>query len=215
VPQLWGSKALIKKWIAAIFFFICLVLVAVSYFYWDKPLTLYCNELGRPVRDIAEIVTIWGDSLWYYIILVPAFICFWFLAKNKLWSKRILFILISLSASGLISTLIKWFLGRYRPSEFLKKEDLFGFNFFGIGYGLTSLPSGHTVTAFSLAAAVSILFPRAGIAAFIIAISIGMTRIILTSHYLSDVIAGAGIGILSTLLVKYFFDRKKIELIQK
>ena len=92
---------------------------------------------------------------------------------------------------------------------------LFGFNFFGVGYELTSFPSGHAVTAFSLAAAVSILFPRAGIAAFIIAISIGMTRIILTSHYLSDVIAGAGIGILSTMLVKYFFDRKKIELIQK
>jgi membrane-associated phospholipid phosphatase len=63
-----------------------------------------------------------------------------------------------------------------------------------------------------LAAAVSILFPRAGIAAFIIAISIGITRIILTSHYLSDVIAGAGIGILSAMILKYYFDRRKIEL---
>jgi len=213
VPQLWGSEALIKKWIAAIFFFVCLVLVAVSYFYWDIPLAIYCKGLRRSIVDIAEIVTIWGDSLWYYIILIPAFIYFWFLAKNKLWSKRILFILISLSASGLISRLIKWLLGRYRPN--MLEEGLFGFSFFGVGYDLTSLPSGHTVTAFSLAFAVSILFPRASIMAFIIAISIGMTRIILTSHYLSDVIAGAGIGILSTMLVKYFFDRKKIELIQK
>jgi membrane-associated phospholipid phosphatase len=204
---------LIKKWIAAIFFFVCLVLITVSYFYWDIPLAIYCNGVNRSIVDIAQIITILGESRWYYIILVPAFVYFWFLAKNKLWSMRILFLFISISAAGLISTLIKWLVGRYRPS--MLDEGLYGFNFFGAGYELTSLPSGHTVTAFSLAAAVSILFPRVSIAAFIIAISIGMTRIILTSHYLSDVIAGAGIGILSSMLVKYFFDRKKIELIQK
>ncbi len=204
---------MIKKWIAAIFFFVCLVLVAVSYFYWDIPLVMYCKGLNSSIVDIAQIITILGESRWYYIILVPAFVYFCFLAKNKLWSMRILFLFISISAAGLISTLIKWLVGRYRPS--MLDEALYGFNFFGAGYELTSLPSGHTVTAFSLAAAVSILFPRVSIAAFIIAISIGMTRIVLTSHYLSDVIAGAGIGILSTMLVKYFFDRKKIELIQK
>lgn len=204
---------MIKKWIAAIFFFVCLVLISVSYFYWDIPLVIYCKALNRSIVDIAQIITILGESRWYYVILVPAFVYFLFLAKNKLWSMRILFLFVSISAAGLISTLIKWLVGRYRPS--MLDEGLYGFNFFGAGYELTSLPSGHTVTAFSLAAAVGILFPRLSIAAFIIAISIGMTRIILTSHYLSDVIAGAGIGILSTMLVKYFFDRKKIELIQK
>ena len=203
-----------NKWITIIILFLCSLFSVIAYYYWDLPLTLYCNELGRPVRDIAEIVTIWGDSLWYYIILVPAFIYFWFLAKNKLWSKRILFIFISLSASGLVNMLVKWIAGRHRPIN-LFTNGFFGFDHFHTVYELTSFPSGHTVTAFSLAAAVSILFPRAGIAAFIIAISLGMTRIILTSHYLSDVIAGAGIGILSTMIVKYYFDRRKIELVQK
>jgi len=125
---------------------------------------------------------------------------------------RILFLFISLSVSGLFSTLIKWLVGRYRPVMLLK-ENLFGFSYFGVGHELTSFPSGHAVTAFSLAAAVSILCPRAGIPAFIIAIFIGITRVILTSHYLSDVIAGAGIGILLTMIVKYYFDRKNIELV--
>jgi len=75
-----------------------------------------CKKLGRSVIDIAKIVTILGDSLWYFIILVPAFIYFWFLAKNKLWSKRIIFILVSLSISGLLNLLIKWLAGRYRPN---------------------------------------------------------------------------------------------------
>jgi membrane-associated phospholipid phosphatase len=95
------------------------------------------------------------------------------------------------------------------------EKGFFGFNYFGVGYELTSFPSGHTITAFSLAAAVSILFPRLSILAFVAAVSIGISRILITSHYLSDVIAGAGIGILSTMIVKYIFDRKKIELIQK
>jgi undecaprenyl-diphosphatase len=147
------------------------------------------------------------------MILVPAFIYFWFLAKNKLWSKRIIFIFISISASGLINMLVKWLAGRHRPS--MLEKGFFGFNYFGVGYELNSFPSGHTVMAFSLAAAVSILFPRLSILAFIAAVSIGISRILITSHYLSDVIVGAGIGILSTMIVKYFFDRKKIELGQK
>lgn len=199
-----------KKWLSFIIFFLCVLLCVISYYHWDLPLAIYCKGLGRSVIDIANIVTILGDSLWYFIILVPALFYFWFLAKNKLWSKRLIFILVSLSISGLLNLLIKWLAGRYRPN--MLEKGFFGFNYFGVGYDLNSFPSGHTVTAFSLAAAVSILFPRTGIVAFIIAISIGMTRIILTSHYLSDVIAGAGIGILCALAVKYLFDRKQIKL---
>ena len=202
-----------NKWLTFIIFFLYVLLCVISYYYWDLPLAIYCRGLGRSIIDIAKIVTILGDSLWYFIILVPAFIYFWFLAKNKLWSKRIIFILVSLSISGLLNLLIKWLAGRYRPN--MLEKGFFGFNYFSVGYDLNSFPSGHPVTAFSLAAAVSILFPRTGIVAFIIAISIGMTRIILTSHYLSDVIAGAGIGILSAMILKYYFDRRKIELDKK
>ena len=42
-----------------------------------------------------------------------------------------------------------------------------------------------------------------------------LSRIVLTSHYLSDVIAGAAVGILGTLAVKYVFDRLNIELARK
>ena len=202
-----------NKLIVIILLVFCSILSVISFFYWDIPLAFYCKGLVQSVLEIAIIVTILGESFWYYAILIPAFIYFRFLVKNKLWSMRILFLFLSLSVSGLFSTIIKWLVGRYRPVMLLK-ENLFGFSYFGVGHELTSFPSGHAVTAFSLAAAVSILYPRAGIPAFIIAILIGMTRVILTSHYLSDVIAGAGIGILLTMTVKYYFDRKKIELVQ-
>jgi len=199
-----------KRWIALIIFFLTAVIIAISYFNWDILLLYYCKGLDVSILNIAQIVTAFGKSTWYFALFVLAYIFFCFVWKNKLWSNRFLFLFISISASGLISILIKWLVGRYRPS--MLEKGFFGFNYFGIGYELTSFPSGHTITAFSLATAISILFPRAGIAAFIIAISIGMSRIMITSHYLSDVIAGAGIGILCTLAVKYFFDRNKIQL---
>ena len=199
-----------KRWIALIIFFLTAVIIAISYFNWDIPVLYYCKGLDVSIFNIAQIVTAFGKSTWYFVLFVLAYILFCFVWKNKLWSNRFLFLFMSISASGLISILIKWLVGRYRPS--MLEKGFFGFNYFGIGYELTSFPSGHTITAFSLATAISILFPRAGIAAFIIAIFIGMSRIMITSHYLSDVIGGAGIGILCTLAVKYFFDRNKIPL---
>jgi membrane-associated phospholipid phosphatase len=231
-----------KKRLTIIILFLCSLLSVISYYYWDLSLAIYwkgckalccsiidiakivavfgeskaiyCKDFGCSIIGIAEIVTVFGESQWYFILLILAYLPLRIIWKNKLWSMKLLFIFLSLLASSLISTLIKWLAGRHRPINYFQ-HSLFGFNYFSLSPESTSFPSGHVVTAFSLAAAVSILFPRAGIAAFIIAISIGLTRIILASHYLSDVIAGAGIGILSTMIVKYFFDQKKIELDNK
>jgi membrane-associated phospholipid phosphatase len=199
-----------KRWIALIVFFLSALFTFVSYFNWDIPLAYYSRGLSNSVLNIAQIITVLGESRWYYILFIPAYFLLRFAWKNKLWSMRILFLFTAISASGLISTLIKWFAGRYRPS--MLEEGLFGFNFFRVGYELTSFPSGHSVTVFTLAAAISFLSPRWSIVAFILALLIAMSRVLITSHYLGDVIGGAGIGILCALAVKYFFDRNKIQL---
>jgi membrane-associated phospholipid phosphatase len=214
VPQLSGSEAVKKRWIATIVLLSSSVLAALSYNYWDVPLAYYCKELSRSVLDIAEIVTTTGEAKWYYILFVPAYVVLRLVVKNKLWSMRIIFLFVAISASGLINILIKWLAGRNRPIN-LFNSGLFGFDHFRMMYESTSFPSGHTVTAFTLAAAISILFPRWSIPAFAAAVAIGASRIIITSHYLSDVMAGAGIGILCTLAVKYFFDRYDITLARK
>ena len=113
--------------------------------------------------------------------------------------------------AGIVNTAIKWLAGRHRPKN-LFDHDLYGFSFFGMGYELTSFPSGHTSVVFCIATAISILFPRLCLPVFITALIIGMSRVIITSHFLSDVISGAGVGIISAIVVKYCFDQKKISL---
>jgi membrane-associated phospholipid phosphatase len=203
-----------KRWIAAYVFAACLLLTILSYFFWDIPITKYCRTLSRSVIDIAEIITTLGITTWYLIASAVLYLFFRFIYKNKLQSMRSLFIFCSLSICGILIILIKWVAGRYRPVN-LFNNDLFGFDYFGVGYELTSFPSGHAQTIFTLATALTLIFPRWGIPLFIVAAAVSISRIVLTSHYLSDVIAGAGIGILFTLAIKYYFDQRKIELTRK
>ena len=57
-----------------------------------------------------------------------------------------------------------------------------------------SFPSGHTITAFSVAVSLSIFYPPLLIGLLFCAVSVALSRILLGMHFLSDVLAGAAIG---------------------
>jgi undecaprenyl-diphosphatase len=58
-----------------------------------------------------------------------------------------------------------------------------------------SFPSGHSMTAFSITVTIGHFYPELQLMLVILALSIAASRIILGMHYLTDVIAGAAIGI--------------------
>jgi len=209
VSQLSGIKKVKEKRIATYIAFFCLIMTVVSYLFWDITLTKYCRELNQTIKNIAEEVTRFGVSTWYIVASVFLYLFFRYIYKNYLNAMRALFVFLSLTVSGIFINLLKWLAGRHRPVDFFN-HGYFGFSFFGTGYELASFPSGHAQTAFALATSLTILFPRWGIPLFVAAGAVGTSRIILTSHYLSDVIAGAGVGILMTMALKYYFDLKKI-----
>jgi undecaprenyl-diphosphatase len=57
-----------------------------------------------------------------------------------------------------------------------------------------SFPSGHTITAFSVAVSLSLFYPGLTIALLFCAASVAISRVVLGMHFLSDVLAGAAIG---------------------
>src|SRR5690606_20882666 len=70
--------------------------------------------------------------------------------------------------------------------------------------GRLSFPSGHTAEAFVAASIIHKEYkhksPWPGIAAYTVATSVGFFRMLNNAHWQADVLAGAGIGILSVHL---------------
>ncbi len=64
-----------------------------------------------------------------------------------------------------------------------------------------SLPSGHTAAAFLMAETVAVFYPMMLWFAFIWAGLIGASRLLLGVHYLTDLFAGAGLGLLAAWCV--------------
>lgn len=59
-----------------------------------------------------------------------------------------------------------------------------------------SFPSGHTTAAFMIAGIISVCFPGIGVLAYGWAALIGLSRVMLKVHFISDVLAGMLLGTL-------------------
>jgi membrane-associated phospholipid phosphatase len=81
------------------------------------------------------------------------------------------------------------------------------------GSGFNSFPSGHTTTAFAAAEFLRQEYghvsPWYGIAGYAVATATGILRLYNNKHWVSDVVAGAGFGILSTKLAYWIYPSIK------
>jgi membrane-associated phospholipid phosphatase len=122
---------------------------------------------------------------------------------------RLQFVFCAVLASALISEVIKWCVGRGRPFVGGEGNVLHFSHFAGTG-AYSSFPSGHATCAFALAFAVSALWPRARTAMLIYALVICATRLVLLAHHPSDVVAGALVGTIGAMFVRYWFAARRL-----
>ena len=121
---------------------------------------------------------------------------------------RLGFVFLAVAVPSLFVTIVKRLIGRARPLR-IEGSDL-SFAPFSWRVDFASLPSGHSSTAFAAAVALGALFPRARTALWIYAGIIALSRVVLTAHYPSDVIAGAVVGGCGALLVRRWFAARRL-----
>jgi len=122
---------------------------------------------------------------------------------------RLQFLFFAVAFANAVTEVLKFVVGRGRP--FVGGEaNAFHFSHFAGTPAYYSFPSGHATTAFALAFAVAAVWPQARVAMAIYAVIIAVSRLVLLAHHPSDVVAGALVGIIGAMVVRYWFAARRL-----
>jgi membrane-associated phospholipid phosphatase len=125
------------------------------------------------------------------------------------FGARMLFVFFAVLLPVLLGEVVKNIVGRGRP--FVGGEaNAFNFQHFAGTEAFASFPSGHAIAAFALAFAVSAVWPRLRSVMLVYALAIAATRLLLLAHHPSDVVAGALLGVIGAMLVRYWFAARHL-----
>jgi membrane-associated phospholipid phosphatase len=102
--------------------------------------------------------------------------------------------LIAHGIAALLANGLKHLIGRPRPKFVHSGDWQITFSW---ASGLDSFPSGHSTASFAVATVLAIRFPFFGPLCIAVALFVGLSRILRGSHFPTDVLGGAVIGILS------------------
>lgn len=178
------------------------------------------NAVGRLPSWIAwsfDQITDFGKSGWF---LWPLGVLFLGLAALPSLPRlpqlvldaiivRVGFLFLAIGAPSLFDTIVKRMIGRARPLVG-GSLDPYLFSPFKWTADYASLPSGHATTAFAALVAFGTLWPRARTVMWIYALLIAVSRVVLTAHYPSDVLAAAAVGVTGALFVRRWFALRRL-----
>ena len=211
-PGLWPPTSRLALGTAA-----TIAAVAVAMLFLD-PLVVHARSLPLWLILTFDALTDFGRAGWVLIptggllfavavVASPSLGRTSYLVLTSL-AVRLGFVFLAVGIPSLVVTVVKRLIGRARPLR-IEGSDIY-FAPFGWRNDYASLPSGHSTTAFAVAVALGALFPRLRVALWIYAGIIAVSRVILTAHYPSDVIAGAVVGACGALLVRAWFASRRL-----
>ncbi|MGI5817715.1 MAG: phosphatase PAP2 family protein [Armatimonadota bacterium] len=128
--------------------------------------------------------------------LGPLLVALALIAGHDRWKRLLMTILAGFAVQTALTEGLKWLIGRPRPSQIADST-----LFHGPGTDFHSLPSGHASFIFVFATICSTYFPRARVPLYALAVFVAASRVMLGAHYVSDVTAGALVGVLSAWIV--------------
>ena len=173
-------------------------------FYFDDTVRDFMPEHQTPaLRSFMRYVTLFGD--WpLHVALGLLLLAIAWIRDSKKWARIFLAMLIAMSLAGVTGHGIKRTIPRPRPS--VHTDMRWGGPRFSSKYH--SFPSGHVDASTAFFCTLFLANRRIGLACFPIPTLIGLSRMYLGAHYLSDVVCAAVLGILCALFVAHFLFRQ-------
>lgn len=167
------------------------ILVAVIWRFADAPITAWAERIQTSnVQDTIRIANRFGGGM------NPAMVVIFFLFagvvyRTRRWITYGVAMALAGAAAGVSVQIVKYTAGRTRPELWLGP-------FHHARAAATSFPSGHTVGAFALAGVLMLASPSRTmrIVAFLLALSVAVSRVLAFRHWTSDVLASAAIGMI-------------------
>ena len=158
----------------------------------DNEIFLSINKLSKSTYYLDYFMLIM-TSLGNALVIVPVAGMILFFHNKESFKYNFLFLIVILLLGGIIVQLLKHILDRPRPPGRLSDIKILVGPFRALGF-----PSGHTQTIFTVALFLSKEIKKYFLLFILIAIIVGISRIYVGAHFLSDVIGGAIIGIAIT-----------------
>jgi len=139
-------------------------------------------EQPGPLRTVAAVLAHSGDS-WFWLAGLAVL---WWLGSDY-WKRELLVLIVSILVAALVVFVVKLIVRRRRPEgewgKFYRSTDPHSF------------PSGHAVRAMMLAVIMLGMSPVTGLVLLVWAPLVGLARVAMGLHYLSDVLAGMLLGV--------------------
>jgi undecaprenyl-diphosphatase len=182
----------------------------------DQPVNAWVAAQHGPVIDGLRAITQIGNSRWYLFSL-PVVIALALWLRRRAGGAAALrldavagiagFLFAAVAISGIATNIVKLFVGRARPKMWVE-AGIFGLQPFSFDHDFQGFPSGHATTLFALAAAIGCVWPRWRWPLYALAALLAVSRVAVNAHYPSDLVAGAIVGIATTLLLRCFLARR-------
>ncbi|MFB9845276.1 phosphatase PAP2 family protein [Mucilaginibacter ginsenosidivorans] len=189
------------RWMVIPYLVILVICLVIKLTFTRSEIYFAVNGLNSPVADfLAPYITDIGNG-WTAVATVLIMILFSY--------RKALILATAYTVTSLSAQIVKYIFDLPRPqlyfgdklkhAHFVKGVYILSFN---------SFPSGHTVTAFTLA----VLFSywcrnkRWAIVFLLIAVLVGYSRMYLSEHFFEDVVAGSVIGFVLTVIWLRWLD---------